>query len=1483
MATLRSYRSDLFAVLFLFILPILWFLPVLFPGISGLTLLPYDNLYSFEPWRSLRPDLIPHNNLLSDLVLENAVWKQHINQTLADGSMGLSGRLPMWNPQILTGLPFFAAGQASVLYPLSILFYVLPLETAYGWFTALQIALAGINTYIFCRTLRLRPLAALFSGVVFMFSGFLIVSVVFTMFLAAVVWLPLLLAIIETVIRKQEEKGNVSFRPVPYIVAGSIVIGLVVLAGHPELIYYTMIVAGLYSLVRLVILGLRISNKGLGWGKRVVALASWLLTMALLGVGIGAVQLIPLMELLPYNFREGSASFRQVLEWAWPSRHVVSFFLPDVFGNPSHHQWFDIWNRTWEPATVNALGEPVDTIFWGIKNYVEGGSYLGIVTWILAVVAVFGQGIRDKALGIKPLPNASLTAQVVEGTVVDDETSTLHRQPSTNNHRLTTFFFAGLALVSLLFAFGTPLYGILYYGLPGWSQLHSPFRWVFPFTLSMAVLAGIGLEIMSQATASQTVGRWSVWAQGPASQTVSRWAVSGGRWLAVLTALAGLGALAVALISVVMPEPFIGLGQRLVESTDLVQMAFADGRMFWSYQAMNLVRFGVFALLSGLSVWFLTSPQPSSETGGSMTRRLIPDSRSLIPFLLILLVLADLYVAHGNFNPASPVALSPLNPENQPPVVQFMEERHQNQEGVDLWRFTTFNIPGEKTLSPNVGMYYGWHDIRGYDSVIPKQYAELMGRIAPQGDLLYNQIAPLYSNVSVYDILNHPLLDLLNVRYLLSEHAIPNPEWQEIYRDESIGVYENAEVMPRAFVVNEAVVAAPEEQPLAEANLAQTVFIEAAPHDENALVSSSPELAEANLSTYAANGLFVDLNLSDRGWLVVTDAYFPGWKAFLRPFGAGEDQEIEVPIYRANSAFRTVYIPENGQWTVRFAYAPMSFRLGLYVSFLALMTGLLLLAWWGWGRYYRPDGDSDVQRVAKNSLVPIILSLSNKAIDFAFAMLYVRLLGPEGTGKYFFVVGIYGLFEIVSRYGLGTLVTRDVAADKSRASRYLTNTIALRTLLWLAVVPLISLVVYGYQVAEQIQPSMRGIDQDEIIALALLTVAMLFANWSDSFSSLFMAYEKMEYTSGFANAAVLFKVALGALVLLLGWGFIGLAGISLLVNFLQMFCLFWLVRSVLFKPEWQWDWSLQKWMMSTSGPLMINHLLATIFWRIDIWILGFIGTSVGIGLYSLGIKYLDGINIIPSMFTMAIFPLMSRFARSAEGNGESVEGQNPNSNLLRSYILSTRILLIISLPIALTMTVLAVPLVALVGGSEFLGMTDTVNLFGRTLTYSSGSDMALRIIIWSIPIGFVNSVTQYVLIAVNQQRYLTKAFIIGVVFNTVGNLLTIPTFGYLGAAAITGLSEFSLFFPFYYSVRQHVGRVPWLAIFAPPIISMAIAAAVVYFLSGQSVGLSVQLASGLLIYAVALVVTGAFRGEDMAVVARALPFGPMRRLLRVGA
>ncbi len=1432
MSRLSRLRGDLLALLLLLLLALAWFAPVLLPALSGRTLLPWDNLYTFAPWRALRPDLIPHNGLLSDLVLQNAVWKLHIRSALADG------QVPLWNPQTFTGAPFLAGGQASTIYPLNLLFYLLPLGTAYGWFTALQVALAGWSMYAFGRVLGLHRIAACAAGVVYMFSGFLIVSVVFTMFLAAVPWLPLLLAVIEWMVRKQEQKGLAPYSPIPWVAFGAVVVGMVTLAGHPELIYYTLLTAGAWALVRLLALWRTLSHLPLGDEprarlRRVLGLATWLLVMVALGLAIGAVQLGPLIELLPYNFRVGSASLAQVREWAWPSRHILTFALPDIFGNPSHHHWFDFAARSWVQTTVNANGEPVETIFWGIKNYVEGGNYVGIGAWLLAAVAVLA-ALRTTRRARRNQGATSMRAQPGAGNHERSGARPVH-----------TWFMVGLAAVSLLFAFGTPLYALLYYGLPGWNQLHSPFRWVFPFTLVMAALAGIGLDELLRLAARPR-----------ASHATLRRAA---RIVALAMLTAGVAVLGLAAVSLLMPGPFEALGDRLLAGSDLARAAFADGRMFWNYQLQGLLRLGLAAGAAGLLALLILRPAGRRAT--------------LYAGLLVALLAVDLYSAHGRFNPAADTELSPLSEAGTPAVVKFIEQEEAGADGT--WRFTTFNLLGEKTFNANVGSYYGWHDLRGYDSIIPRTYVALMNQIAPQDDeLLYNRIAPLYVQPGgdPYAVLDNPLLDALNVKYILTEHAIPNPTWEEIYRDDTIAVYRNREVAPRARIVAGAQVLPADQQPLTTANLGEVLFLEEQPQDAAGLTPAGAQVSEARISRSTANDLFVDVNLGERGWLLVSDGWFPGWKAYVRPFGAGESEEMELPLYRANGAMRAVYLPEAGQWTVRFIFSPMSFKVGLYVSFLAVMTLLMLGLYWLWGRYYRPEAAAgEARTVAKNSLVPMGLSLLNKAIDFAFAMLYVRLLGPEGTGKWYFVVALYGFFEIVSRYGLGTLVTRDVAEDKNRSSRYLTNALALRTFLWLAVLPAIVAVTWFYRNLGSFEVNVLGyhlfggrsvqvqpIGIQEVQAIALLTIAMLFANYADSFSSLFYAFEKMEYPAGLTNAVALLKVSLGALVLLLGWGFVGLAAVSLVMNVVQVGWLYGLVRSTLFRPQWVWDRPLQGYMLRTSGPLMINHLLATIFWRIDVWILRPLAGAVSVGLYSVGLKYLDGINIIPSMFTMALFPLMSRLARSESGN------------LLRSYVLSLRLLVMVALPLAAAVTFLARPLVLIVGGAQFLDVPGTFNAFGRTIEYMGGADLAFQVIIWSIPIGFVNSVTQYALIAVNQQHYLTRAFILGVVVNVVGNLILVPRFGYVAAAVTTIISEFSLLFPFYYSVRRHVGTVPWLSVVLRPILATAAMIAATWAL--QRLGLNVWLAvaGGALVYAGVLLATGALRAPDMDAIWRAL-------------
>jgi hypothetical protein len=109
--------------------------------------------------------------------------------------------------------------------------------------------------------------------------------------------------------------------------------------------------------------------------------------------------------------------------------------------------------------------------------------------------------------------------------------------------------------------------------------------------------------------------------------------------------------------------------------------------------------------------------------------------------------------------------------------------------------------------------------------------------------------------------------------------------------------------------------------------------------------ASPPETAptalqEISLITQEAdpNRLEVDLKAPGAGWLVLSDVWYPGWRAWVdgRP----------VQILRANFLFRAIRV-EPGDRQVIFTFQPFSFWLGLGLSLFSAVA-LAALAVWFW-------------------------------------------------------------------------------------------------------------------------------------------------------------------------------------------------------------------------------------------------------------------------------------------------------------------------------------------------------------------------------------------------------------------------------------------------------------------------------------------------------------------------------------------------------
>jgi hypothetical protein len=529
-------------------------------------------------------------------------------------------------------------------------------------------------------------------------------------------------------------------------------------------------------------------------------------------------------------------------------------------------------------------------------------------------------------------------------------------------------------------------------------------------------------------------------------------------------------------------------------------------------------------------------------------------------------ILVDMLAFGTGFNPAVDPALLAYTP----PVVSFLKQ------DTGLWRFSTFDPYGQKTFNANAGMLYGFHDVRGYDSLFSAQYARYMGWIEAQNELPYNRIAPF----SHFSSLDSPLTDLLNVKYIITEVDIPLPKYKRIYQDKAIQVYENLGVMPRAFTLPyTATLVVPDVRAVGERiqsyDPRMYAIVEASdagwlgerpPLDDLGV----PQPAQAQTQTvvaYEPNQVLIDVAVSQPAWLILSDTFFPGWKAFLRPIQTGDaqtgtDMEHEVPIARMMGNFRGVYL-EPGQWTVRFKYSPNSVKLGAFISFLTGMSWLFLVILWFWRRAYRESNQqSTVQRVAKNSIAPIALNLFNRAIDFALAALTLRILGPANAGAYYYAINVFMWFDILSNFGLDAYLIREVSRQRQQANRYLFNTTAVRVTLSVIGVP--ALVAFVLLRNGLIAPPLAS---ETTMAMALLYLGLVPGSISKGLTAPFYAYEKAEYPAAITTFSTLLRATLCTLTLILGWGIVGLAGVSIVINIATLVILFALTAHLFFRPQ----------------------------------------------------------------------------------------------------------------------------------------------------------------------------------------------------------------------------------------------------------------------------------------------------------------------------
>jgi len=394
-----------------------------------------------------------------------------------------------------------------------------------------------------------------------------------------------------------------------------------------------------------------------------------------------------------------------------------------------------------------------------------------------------------------------------------------------------------------------------------------------------------------------------------------------------------------------------------------------------------------------------------------------------------------------------------------------------------------------------------------------------------------------------------------------------------------------------------------------------------------------------------------------------------------------------------------------------------------------------------------------IQRIAKNTGVLLISQIASYILGFFYIMYTARYLGAEGFGILSFALAFTGIFGVFSDLGLQQLTIREVARDRSLASKYLGNVAIMKIILVVITFGLIAITI-----------NLLGYPEQTIKVVYLIALSVIFGAFSGMFYSIFQAYEKMEYQSvGHILSSIL--MLSGALFAISqGFGVVGFASIYFLVSAIALGYSFAVCTWKFVLPKIELDWGFWKPTIKEALPFGLTGTFITIYLWIDSVMLSLMKGDEVVGWYNAAYRLVLILLFIPIAFNSAVFPLMSRFY---------VSSKNSLNFMFEKHF---KYMLILGFPIGVGITLLADKIILLIFGAEYIP-----------------SIIALQILTWAMVLIFARTAFERVLESANQQIIVTEVFGGCALLNVILNIILIPKYSYIGAAVATLITDFAVF------------------------------------------------------------------------------------------
>ena len=277
-----------------------------------------------------------------------------------------AGRIPFWTPYPWAGYPFLADPQVGAWYPLNWPFFLLGIGlrtlVVEHWLTALEACLGAY--FLACRLLRHRP-AAVIAGLCYGVSGFWVGNAAHTGVLQTAACMPWMLLLLDCALESHALR---------YTIAGGLVAGMAILAGHFQTALYSFLALGLFACARA--LELPWASRTLKSRARVCGLA---LAVPVIGTLLSAIATAPGLELTANSVRTALTALSRT-EGELPLRALLTMVYP------------------------NYLGGVVSGKYTGPFDITQYYYYAGFLMVPLAIAGWANRGLRKVALWLMIVP-----------------------------------------------------------------------------------------------------------------------------------------------------------------------------------------------------------------------------------------------------------------------------------------------------------------------------------------------------------------------------------------------------------------------------------------------------------------------------------------------------------------------------------------------------------------------------------------------------------------------------------------------------------------------------------------------------------------------------------------------------------------------------------------------------------------------------------------------------------------------------------------------------------------------------------------------------------------------------------------------------------------------------------------------------------------------------------------------------------------------